>query len=450
MTAKAGRYSKYIRPIQVFIDLVIINMFVVLFTKETMSTTSYHALLSFFWLVFAYYGGYYEIYRFTKGLQIFTKILKQFLFIALFSYAYIGFKYTYVNSEDLFSFLMYSFTLVAVVKFSIFYLLRKYRLLYRGNLRNVVIIGYSKSVNDLANFFKDNTDYGYDLKHIFDLKSNKKDKISEAKNFILNNNIDEIYGSIDSLRQREIDDLISFADKNLKTIKLIPDSTSVFYRNLAFDYYEYMPVISLRKVPLDIEVNKRLKRFFDIIFSLLIIITVLSWLFPLIAILIKLESKGPVFFKQVRNGLKNNEFSCLKFRSMYINPDADIRQVEKNDPRITRVGRFLRKTSLDEFPQFFNVLIGDMSIVGPRPHMVKETKRFAESINNFMVRHLIKPGITGLAQVSGYRGEIKTEYDIKGRVKYDIFYLENWSFFLDLKIIVMTVINIFKGEEKAY
>jgi putative colanic acid biosynthesis UDP-glucose lipid carrier transferase len=282
------------------------------------------------------------------------------------------------------------------------------------------------------------------------LKGNKKIEISEAKDYILKNKIDEIYGTIDSLRQREIDDLINFADNNLKTIKLIPDSDSVFYRNLALDYYGYLPIISLRKIPLDIEVNKRFKRFFDVIFSILMFATIFFWFFPIIALLIKIESKGPVFFKQIRNGLNNKEFKCYKFRSMFLNSEANIKQVERNDPRITRIGKLLRKTSLDELPQFINVLKGEMSVVGPRPHMVKETERFAENINKFMVRHLIKPGITGLAQVSGYRGEVETENDIKGRVKYDIFYIENWSFSLDVKIIFLTVFNIFKGEKKAY
>jgi putative colanic acid biosynthesis UDP-glucose lipid carrier transferase len=450
MTAKAGRYSKYIRPVQIFIDIVIINIFVVIFMQDTMSNIGFHSLLTFFWLIFAYYGGYYEIYRFTKGFQVFTKILKQFLFIGLISFAYIGFKYKYVSTNELFSFLTNSVTVIALIKFSVYYLLRKYRLLYGGNFRSVIILGNGKSVNDLAKFFVENIDYGYDLKKIFDLKGNKKIEISEAKDYILKNKIDEIYGTIDSLRQREIDDLINFADNNLKTIKLIPDSDSVFYRNLALDYYGYLPIISLRKIPLDIEVNKRFKRFFDVIFSILMFATIFFWFFPIIALLIKIESKGPVFFKQIRNGLNNKEFKCYKFRSMFLNSEANIKQVERNDPRITRIGKLLRKTSLDELPQFINVLKGEMSVVGPRPHMVKETERFAENINKFMVRHLIKPGITGLAQVSGYRGEVETENDIKGRVKYDIFYIENWSFSLDVKIIFLTVFNIFKGEKKAY
>ena len=279
---------------------------------------------------------------------------------------------------------------------------------------------------------------------------NKKNEIKESNSFVLEHRIDEIYASISALNNREINDLIYFADNNLKTVKFLPDSKNTFLRNLAVEYYDYIPIISLRTIPLDKEVNKRLKRVFDVVFSMLIIVFLLSWLTPLIALLIKLESKGPVFFKQKRNGLNYEEFYCYKFRSMHLNPIADLEQVQKNDPRITKIGKFIRKTSIDELPQFFNVLLGDMSVVGPRPHMVSHTEMYAKSVDKFMVRHFIKPGITGLAQTNGFRGEVETEKDIINRVKYDIFYLENWSLLLDIKIIFATVINAIKGEKKAY
>jgi len=176
----------------------------------------------------------------------------------------------------------------------------------------------------------------------------------------------------------------------------------------------------------------------------------LSWLTPILAILIKLESKGSVFFKQTRNGFNYKEFDCYKFRSMTPNKEAHLYQVTKGDNRITNVGKVIRKTSIDELPQFFNVLFGDMSVVGPRPHMVSHTNMYAESVDKFMVRHFVKPGITGLAQVSGFRGEVESEKDIINRVKYDIFYVENWSLLLDIKISVQTLINALRGEEKAY
>lgn len=165
---------------------------------------------------------------------------------------------------------------------------------------------------------------------------------------------------------------------------------------------------------------------------------------PLLAIIIKIDSKGSLFFIQKRNGLNNIEFNCFKFRSMQKNELADINQVSKNDARITKVGKFIRKTSIDELPQFFNVLLGNMSVVGPRPHMVSHTNMYAERIDKFMVRHFIKPGITGLAQTKGYRGEVENDKDIINRVRYDIFYIEKWSLFLDLKIIFNTVYNTIK------
>jgi putative colanic acid biosynthesis UDP-glucose lipid carrier transferase len=314
----------------------------------------------------------------------------------------------------------------------------------------VTIVGHGKSVDELKDFFTKNPDYGYNLVHVFDLKGNKKSELIESKKYVIEHKIDEIYASINTLTNNEIDSLIHFADNNLKTIKFLPDSKNTFLRNLAVEYYDYIPIISLRTIPLDKEVNKRLKRVFDVVFSLLIIVCLLSWLTPLIALLILIESKGPIFFKQKRNGLNYEEFYCYKFRSMHLNSIADVEQVQKNDPRITKIGKFIRKTSIDELPQFFNVLLGDMSVVGPRPHMVSHTEMYAKTVDKFMVRHFIKPGITGLAQTNGFRGEVETEKDIINRVKYDIFYLENWSILLDIKIIFATVINAIKGEKKAY
>jgi len=418
--------------------------------RSAMSNFGYHSILTLFWLVISYYSGYYEVYRYSKGIEIFGKLLKQFFFISLITFAYVGYKYKYVTTEEIGFYILWSFILVGLLKFSIFILLKKYRLLYGGNHRNVIIVGNGKSVDELKNFFTNNPDYGYNLIKIFDLKENKKQELKYCNEYVIEHKIDEIYASISTLNNREINNLIHFADNNLKTIKFLPDSKNTFLRNLAVEYYDYIPIISLRTIPLDKEVNKRLKRVFDVVFSLAIIICLLSWLTPIIALLILIESKGPIFFKQKRNGLNYEEFFCYKFRSMHLNPIADLEQVQKNDPRITKTGKFIRKTSIDELPQFFNVLLGDMSVVGPRPHMVSHTEMYAKRVDKFMVRHFIKPGITGLAQTNGFRGEVETEKDIINRVKYDIFYLENWSLLLDIKIIFATVVNAIKGEKKAY
>jgi putative colanic acid biosynthesis UDP-glucose lipid carrier transferase len=331
----------------------------------------------------------------------------------------------------------------------VYYLLQKYRVSFGGNYRSTVIFGYNKKTLALESFFNKNPEYGYLHKKTFNFRK-KADSLAECFDYILEEGIDEIYCSISELTNAQIADIVDFADNNLKILKFIPDSKEIYSKKLRYEYYDYIPVLTLRNIPLEDSVNMIIKRSFDILFSSIVIVFILSWLTPIIAILIKLESKGPVFFKQSRNGFNYKEFDCYKFRSMTPNKSAHVHQATRGDQRVTKVGRFIRKTSIDELPQFFNVLFGDMSVVGPRPHMVSHTNMYAKKIDKFMVRHFVKPGITGLAQVSGFRGEVETDKDIIGRVKYDIFYIENWSLLLDIKIITQTFINAIKGEEKAY
>jgi putative colanic acid biosynthesis UDP-glucose lipid carrier transferase len=267
---------------------------------------------------------------------------------------------------------------------------------------------------------------------------------------MVENKVDEIYCSVSELRNTEIMEFINFADNNLKTLKFLPDNKNIYSKKLKFEYYDYIPILSLRDIPLHNPINAFIKRAFDIFFALVIIFGLLIWITPILALLITLESRGPVFFIQKRTGIDNHEFKCFKFRSMANNRSADDIQAGRNDMRVTTIGKFIRKTSIDELPQFYNVLFGNMSVVGPRPHMVKHTDEYANKVDKYMLRHFVKPGITGLAQVRGFRGEIEQDRDIQGRIKFDIFYIENWSFFLDLKIIVQTILNIFSGEEKAY
>ncbi|MBC8081772.1 MAG: exopolysaccharide biosynthesis polyprenyl glycosylphosphotransferase [Hymenobacter sp.] len=198
------------------------------------------------------------------------------------------------------------------------------------------------------------------------------------------------------------------------------------------------------------KVNAVMKRAFDLFFASLVTVLLLSWLVPLIALLIKLDSRGPVFFKQLRTGKDGKPFYCLKFRSMRTSADADSRQASRGDSRITKLGAFMRKTSIDELPQFFNVLKGEMSVVGPRPHMLRHTEDYAKVIENFMERHLVTPGITGWAQVEGHRGETKETAAMEKRVNADIFYIRNWSFLLDLKIVLLTIRQAIRGNENAF
>lgn len=444
-----GRYSGLIRPFLYLTDLTLIITGAAYFFDHSFDLLTFGIFIGICWVIVSMQFGFYQIHRNTKFITLIARIAKQTVFFGFIVFAFFG--YYYELSRDslfIFKYLGATMALIATLKVSIFFLLRNYRKVLGGNLRSIAILGANKDTQQLKNFFEKRPDYGYRTKNIFDVK--KSFNLQEFTDWVLENNIDEIFCSVQELSNEQLLELTDFADNNLRTLKFLPDTTAVLSKQLHYEYYGKTPILSLRQIPLDDPVNKVAKRAFDIAFSLLVIVGVLSWLIPVVAIVIKLESKGAVFFKQKRNGLDYHEFTCYKFRSMVPNKTAHLHQVTRGDHRITKIGKFLRKTSIDELPQFFNVLFGDMSVVGPRPHMVSHTHMYAERIDKFMVRHFVKPGITGLAQVSGYRGEVETEEDIIGRVRNDIFYIENWSTVMDLKIIFKTIANVFMGEEKAY
>jgi len=451
MIFKRGRYSGYLRPISYIIDLIIITVFAKPLFENNTDFLNYILFVSFAWIIGSLMSKFYKIFRFTSATKIVALLTKQTITFLFLVFAFFGF-FNELSKETvtIFKYVFIVMISIALIKFTIYYLLKKYRVLLGGNIRKVVIVGLNKKTDQLGKFFIEDQDFGYKLIKTFNLKGSKKSSIEECIDFISKNEIDEIYSSIAEVSNEELTKLIDYADNNLKVLKFLPDNKEIYSKKLDFTYYGYLPILSMRNIPTDEPLNKFLKRSFDIIFSLFIIIGILSWLTPLLSFIIKLESKGPVFFKQKRNGLDYEEFYCYKFRSMTPNAQAHLHQVTRGDLRITKIGKFIRKTSIDELPQFINVLKGEMSVVGPRPHMVSHTHMYAGKIDKFMVRHFVKPGITGLAQVSGYRGEVEDDNFITNRVKYDIFYLENWSLFMDLKIVFQTAFNALKGEEKAY
>jgi len=449
MIIKQGRYSGYLRPLAYLIDLAIILLFALQFKFGLLDYFNYSVFISIGWLVLSIKSQFYEIYRFTKAIKILSLSFLQATLFILLVFAFFGiFEELSRPATRIIQYSVKCLGLILAVKLSIFYLLKRYRKKLGGNFRKTVIFGKNKRTKSLQEFFKNNPEYGYQCKAIFHLS--EEQQLEDCFAFIIKEEIDEIYCSVSSLKNNEIEQLVNFADNNLKVLKFLPDNKEIYTRNLKMEYYGYLPILSLRDIPIEDPLNQFIKRLFDIVLSILIILGVLSWLTPILAIFIAIESKGPVFFRQKRNGLDYQEFYCYKFRSMRLNPEANLHQVKRGDVRITKVGKFMRKTSIDELPQFINVLLGDMSVVGPRPHMVSHTHMYAERIDKFMVRHFVKPGITGLAQTSGFRGEVESDYDIINRVKFDIFYIENWSVLLDLKIIFQTVFNAVKGEDKAY
>ena len=447
---KQSRYSGFITPISYLLDLSIIIGCVFLFSINITHIYGFLSYVGVFWIIIAFTSHFYEVHRHTRIVQIVALLFRQMLFFAIILYAFIGvFKQPNISRLELGNYLICVFLLISFFKFLIFFLLNKYRSTLGGNIRNVIVIGDNEKTRQLINIFNKRQDFGYKFQKQFTVKDDDF-SLQKCFNYVIENDINEIYSSVAELSNKQINRLADFADNNLRELKFIPDNKDIYSRKLKYEYYDYIPILSFRSIPIQEPVSKVVKRVFDILFASSIIVFVLSWLTPIIAILIKLESKGPVFFKQSRNGFNYKEFDCYKFRSMTPNEDAHLHQATKGDMRITKMGAFIRKTSIDELPQFFNVLFGDMSVVGPRPHMVSHTNLYARKVDKFMVRHFVKPGITGLAQVSGMRGEIEEDKDIINRVKYDIFYIENWSLLLDIKIVIQTFVNAIKGEEKAY
>lgn len=325
------------------------------------------------------------------------------------------------------------------------------------NFKRVVIVGAGKNGMELYRLMKDDLAYGFNVMGFFDdnlslkpILPNYLGMTNEVESYVLEHNVDEIYCTLPGTNDEKIRRMLNFAEKHMVRFYIVPE----FYRNvkksMIMEMMESIPLLTVRVEPLQASYNRALKRCFDVLFSLCILLTVFPILYVVVGVLIKLSSPGPILFRQKRTGLYGQDFECYKFRTMRVNAEADTLQAVKNDPRKTKIGDFLRRTNLDEFPQFVNVLKGDMSVVGPRPHMLKHTEQYSALIDKYMVRHLVKPGVTGWAQVTGYRGETKTLEQMEGRVKRDVWYIENWSFLLDLKIIVVTVINMFKGEKNAY
>lgn len=449
------RYSKYIKPLLLLFDVLIINLVVYVIGDKEYLNSSFLGYINIFWVISSFATNFYKVYRYTTFFRLFALLLTQLLVFTLgyFTYFTLFREGEVVHNQT--NILVGILTLIFVFKFLAFYALKKYRA-FGLNYRKVIVLGGDDSTKKIIQLFNTQKQLGYQYKGFFSStqQNNKEDflgTLDKVQAYVLKHEIDEIYCSLTELKEEEIKKYTKLANKYNRKLKLIPNANELYNKSVTTEYYgDTTLVLEVKKLPFEVIENRIIKRGFDIIFSILVCVGILSWLYPILWILIKLESKGPVIFKQKREGIHGEEFLCFKFRSMRINDLADKIHATKDDVRITKIGSFLRRTSIDELPQFFNVLLGDMSVVGPRPHMNEHSKKFNKEVANYMKRKSVKPGITGLAQISGYRGEIRERSDIKNRVRLDIFYIENWSFLLDMKIIFQTMFNVLKGEEKAY
>ena len=461
---KQFKYYLQIPLIILDISLLNISYFVsgILFQGRIPSDFFSHYLafwvfLNMFWSFLAFICGMYansvilDFEYFTKRtVQVYILWIIAILF-------YLFFSRQFEVSRFFIVFTIISFAVGLFLNRFLYLGIKQYFKKNNHLFNRVIILGYNETAKKLANYFEEeglNTHLlGFieDRDNITELTHHPilaeiNDTIRIAKEL----DVQEIFSTITPEQNKYIYTLMNKAEMECMRFKVVPNLSVFFSKPVVIDYIRDLPVLSLRSEPLADVGNRFKKRVLDVTISFLVVALILSWMIPILGILILLESRGPIFFSQLRTGKDNKPFYCLKFRSMRVNKDSELKQATKNDSRVTRIGKFIRKTSLDEFPQFINVLKGEMSLVGPRPHMVKHTNDYSKIVDQYMIRQFLKPGITGWAQINSFRGEITDPEQIRMRVNSDLWYLENWNIWLDLRIIFLTVYYVFKGDENAY
>ncbi len=459
-------FKKLLKTVLVLMDLMAISLswlIVHLYfsTAELNETNNYFYSFAFFanllWITITLAVGLYDE-KVINAIDLFSQKTAQvysfWLLLIASILIYASLLYNMLDQLIYFSF----FSLLGISVNRFFYLgIKKYLSLQHDMVNRVLILGFNDTAKKLAKYleedglntqlmgFVENEENMTELT-TYPVYANINNAVSVAKQL----NVHEIFSTITPEQNKVIYRLIRDAEDQCLRFKVVPNLSSHVNNAVVVDFIKDLPVLSMRTDPLEDVGNRMKKRIFDVFISGMVIIFILSWLMPLVAVLILFDSRGPVFFVQLRTGLTDNPFYCYKFRTMRVNNESDSKQATKNDSRVTRLGAFLRKTSIDEFPQFFNVFRGEMSLVGPRPHMLKHTSEYAKIVDHYMIRQMLKPGITGWAQVNGLRGEISNPIQIQQRVASDLWYLEHWSIWLDLRIMFLTVFKVFVGDKQAY
>jgi len=432
-------YVYSIRPVS-FVQLALITILVNLgwfFTTENLDVYSSKSIKDHF--------------VFIKQTALSLLILFVLIFILFFIFNLPFFENYYLL--QFYSYFIVSIFVIRLFYFGLFKLIQR----QKGFINRALIIGYNDTGKKLADYLNGSTG-ALQLVGFVDESNNIHELtfvpvfmgIKNAVKIAKRLNIDEIFSTISPDDNKDINDLIAESEQQCVRFRIVPSVSGLLGKGMSLDHYADLSIFSVRKDPLEDVGNRIKKRLFDVVISVLVLVFILSWLYPLLALLIKIGSKGPVIFKQLRSGKADQPFYCMKFRTMKLNHNLEHIQATKYDSRVTWLGSILRKTSLDEFPQFVNVLMGDMSVVGPRPHMLKHTTEFSQIADDYMVRHLLKPGITGWAQVNSFRGEIKDPQQLRDRIDSDLWYLQNWSLLLDVKIVAMTFLRVFIGDKNAY
>lgn len=462
-TLGKGRYGRYIQKILTLSDFVILNVVflcVALLIPEIVAQRSrlIWLLVNIAFIPAAYWLG--GVHR-ARAIPMHHVMFNSFRVVGLHALVFVSLLYFL----EIDTFQWRSLAVFYAVLFGVFPVwwsgarMALKQLRRRGyNYSRVVIVGTGTTGERLYEEMRKDLGFGYRIMGFFDnevsptfhLRDLYRGSLDLLNEYIRQNQIDEVFYTLSGNDEAALSTSLHAADANVVKFYYVPQISRYLARGFNLRSVGSVPIMSVRETPLSSLPNAVLKRSFDIVFSSIVLLFLFPIVFIPVSIAIKLSSPGPVFFRQKRTGYLGRDFMCLKFRTMRVNNDDNTKQTTRDDPRKTRVGDFLRKTSIDELPQFINVLIGDMSVVGPRPHMLRDTQDYSALIDKYMVRHFIKPGITGWAQVNGYRGATDELWKMEQRVEYDVWYSENWSFLLDIKIIVRTVLNAIHGEQNAF
>ena len=462
-----NRFLNHLQITLVVLDLAVIN-FIFFFSqmlfRRSLAITAvieYDYFLYFMnicWIMITSLSGVYNSKTVVNFETFARRSMNAFLYFTGFVTLYLYFFHQIVISRTFIVMQLSGIGVLLLANRFLFLLIYQYFRKKDYLMRKIVVLGYNPVAKKLVHYLENQSinsrviGFCEDQENVrevtnYPILAGISGVLEECERY----GVTEIYSTIAPEQNASLYELIRGAERHCIRFRLVPDlGVFMMKKQVYIDYLEDMPILSLRREPLEDLGNQFRRRIFDVVISSLVCIFVLSWMIPLIGLLIMLESRGPIFFVQARSGKNNRPFKCLKFRSMVNNPNADLTQATRNDKRITRLGAFLRRTSLDEFPQFLNVLKGDMSIVGPRPHMLKHTSDYSELVDHFMIRQFVKPGITGWAQVNGYRGETRDLIQMEKRIEHDIWYLENWSLWLDVRIVFMTIVNLFRREQNAF
>jgi putative colanic acid biosysnthesis UDP-glucose lipid carrier transferase len=453
----------------VFLIFVSFYVAIVMFTGQAYAKLS----LVDFWMLILLVGAWYfcsssnNFYDNLNTKSLFKNMLNTFhnVFVQLCIVVIFFFAIHHTSHFQQFIYTYIGLLCVLIPLEKILYRRLMTYLHYKGiTQKKILIIGAGRTGMAFFDIIKNQRHLGYEVVGFLDdevkphLNGSYLGNLEKIDEYVSTNmtEFDEVVVALPNAANEKIKHIADIVGNHAVKLRIIPAYHELINSQYRISTFADFPMITLRDEPLDNIHNRVIKRIFDIIFTLFVLVFVCSWLFPIVALAIMIDSKGPVFFIQERWGRKNKKIKCYKFRSMYTHSkdvsekDGKYQQASKNDSRITRVGRILRKTNLDEFPQFINVLLGEMSVIGPRPHPTPLNLESKQVIHNYLVRHLVKPGISGWAQVNGFRGETADPQKMHSRVKYDIWYIENWSPWLDLRIIFLTIWGTLKGDKNAF